>query len=204
VTHEGVKLRFSTANRLGGNRNQNKTKKRRKAYKEAGTAEQIQSTRTKGTLTESTATMTTVTNNKTTTAQPTAHDGAERNISSRIQVLSKNGPHNKRFDSRAAQLTQELYAVHFGPPRVTKAAIRALNIQHVLWIEDVEGTPIAASAAGARPCAHAPAHDGREPDQGERGGAAGGSGHDQAVHRAAAAVVYAAGLYRGGPREERR
>jgi predicted N-acetyltransferase YhbS len=28
---------------------------------------------------------------------------------------------------------------------VTKAAIRALNSQHVLWIEDAEGTPIAAT-----------------------------------------------------------
>jgi hypothetical protein len=60
-------------------------------------------------------------------------------------VLSKNGQHNKRFDSRAAWLTQELYAVHFGPPRVTKAVIRALNIQHMLWVEDAEGTPIAAT-----------------------------------------------------------
>jgi hypothetical protein len=82
-----------------------------------------------------------MTTNSTTTAQPTAH--GERNTS--IQVLSKNGPHNKRFDSRAAQLMQALYAVHFGPPRVTKAAIRALNIQHVLWVEDAEGTPIAAT-----------------------------------------------------------
>jgi GNAT superfamily N-acetyltransferase len=89
-------------------------------------------------LTESAATMTA---NSTTTAQPTAH--GKRKIS--IQVLSKNGPHNKWFDSRAAQLTQALYAVHFGPPRVTETAIRALNIQHALWIEDAEGTPIAAT-----------------------------------------------------------
>ncbi len=75
----------------------------------------------------------------TTNSTTTAH--GERNIS--IQVLSKNGPHNKWFDGRAAQLTQALYAVHFGPPRGTKAAIRALNIQHVLWIEDAKGTPIA-------------------------------------------------------------
>jgi GNAT superfamily N-acetyltransferase len=80
--------------------------------------------------------MTTVMN-RTTTAQ------GEHNIS--IQVLSKNGEHSKPFDSRAAQLTQKLYELHFGPPRVTKAVIRALNIRHVLLVEDAEGTPIAAT-----------------------------------------------------------
>ena len=95
--------------------------------------------------------MTTVMNR---TQEPTAapdgaddHDCNKSNnlISRRIQVLSKKGEHSKRFDSRAAQLTQELYAVHFGPPMVTKAVIRALNVRHVLWVEDAEGTPIAAT-----------------------------------------------------------
>ena len=97
--------------------------------------------------------MTTVMNR---TQEPTAaHDGAADeecnnknnviSISRMIQVLSKKGEHSKRFDSRAAQLTQELYAVHFGPPMVTKAVIRALNVRHVLWVEDAEGTPIAAT-----------------------------------------------------------
>jgi GNAT superfamily N-acetyltransferase len=61
-----------------------------------------------------------------------------------IKVLSKKGPHSKRFDSMAAQITQALYALYFGPPMVTKKVIRSLNIRHVLWIEGEEGTPIAA------------------------------------------------------------
>jgi GNAT superfamily N-acetyltransferase len=148
--------------------------------------------------------MTTVMNR----TQPTAaHDGADdecnNNVISRIQVLSKKGEHSKRFDSQAAQLTQELYVVHFGPPMVTKAVIRALNVRHVLWVEDAEGTPIAATMLMRHPhlkyyrvsglavdARHQQQGLGRalmhrlmtDPDQGERGGAAGGSGHGQAVH----------------------
>jgi hypothetical protein len=47
VTHDGVKLRFLIANRLVRNRNQQNKINTIKAYKEAGTAEQIQSTETK-------------------------------------------------------------------------------------------------------------------------------------------------------------
>ena len=155
--------------------------------------------------------MTTVMNR---TQEPTAaQDGAADeecnknnnliSISRMIQVLSKKGEHSKRFDSRAAQLTQALYAVHFGPPMVTKAVIRALNVRHVLWVEDAEGTPIAATMLMRHPhlkyyrvsglavdARHQQQGLGRalmhrlmtDPDQGERGGAAGGSGHGQAVH----------------------
>jgi ribosomal protein S18 acetylase RimI-like enzyme len=73
-----------------------------------------------------------------TTAVPPQTDG-------QIKVLSKKGRHNKWFDRQAAKLTQALYAVHFGPPMVTRGAIRWLNIRHVLYIVNAEGTVIAAT-----------------------------------------------------------
>jgi hypothetical protein len=134
---------ISTAIRFDLNRNQQKS---RKPYKEAGT-ETVKSTSNHSHSLLHTTTMTTNTTTPATLSSPSC---GERMIS--IKVLSKNGPHDHWFDSRAAKLTQALYAVHFGPPMVTKAAIRALNIQHVLWIEDAEGMPIAATMLMRHPC----------------------------------------------------
>jgi hypothetical protein len=60
----------------------------------------------------------------TTTTQPTLFSSP---TDGEIKVLSKNGPYNKWFDSKASQILQALYAVHFGQPMVTKAAIGALR-----------------------------------------------------------------------------
>ena len=62
-----------------------------------------------------------------------------------IQLLSKKGHHSKWFDSRATQLTRELYSTQLGGDLVTKAIVRTNNIRHVLWIESADGAPIAAS-----------------------------------------------------------
>jgi ribosomal protein S18 acetylase RimI-like enzyme len=63
-----------------------------------------------------------------------------------IDVLSKNGPHNKKFDGLASQLTRSLYASQLGGLPVTKEVVRTMNIQHVLSIKEPQtGEPIAAS-----------------------------------------------------------
>ena len=61
-----------------------------------------------------------------------------------IHILSKNG-HSKGFDSRATQLTRELYATQLGGDLVTKALVRTNKIKYVVWIQADDGTPIAAS-----------------------------------------------------------
>lgn len=62
-----------------------------------------------------------------------------------IHILSKKGRHSKWFDSKATQLTRALYASQLGGALVTKKLIRMMNIQHVLWIESADGTPVAAT-----------------------------------------------------------
>ena len=67
-------------------------------------------------------------------------------MSDHIQVLNKNGPHNKWFDSRAAELTCAIYASELGGSPVTKKVVRTMNIQYVLWIKDMETEKTIAAA----------------------------------------------------------
>jgi len=62
-----------------------------------------------------------------------------------IHLLTKNGNHSKGFDSRATQLTRDLYAKQLGGELVTKKVVRTNNIRHVLWIESDDGKPVAAT-----------------------------------------------------------
>ncbi len=61
-----------------------------------------------------------------------------------IHVLNKKG-NSKGFDSRATQITRDLYATQLGGDLVTKELIRANRIRNVVWIESDDGKPVAAA-----------------------------------------------------------
>jgi ribosomal protein S18 acetylase RimI-like enzyme len=51
-----------------------------------------------------------------------------------VKTLAKRGRFNKWFDRQAARATNDLYAAQFGAG-VSRKAVQALGVGHVLWVE---------------------------------------------------------------------